>query len=484
MNYTKLKKADLVKEITKRDKEIILKENTIRSMEQFGMIVFTKSLPVEPVLADEMAPIKEYMFNWARVRQLEDVFHKDPVTFGIVHYGAMTIISGGIKITGKKYNVEPTKDMLERTNFQFVLKSLIMDAWAPGDGFARIYKSIDGDEIVKLQRLRPSMVDYIRNKDGEISLDETGNPIGYVYGNLAERQGFYESGSLDSTAKVEKLIKIPRKEMLHIKLLSQDEPGRGISLIGPSQKFYVVRMNIEDSLGEAIYRNAYPLMVGYVGDELHEPNKEQYEKLSEHLTSITSISALGLPYFIKIDRIAPAKLEGIDDYLNHFAMLQAFAAGISPIMVNPGLAVTGDALRQFTINSEKFMREFQKYIVSQVEQQLFTYYAEIKKWKEIPRMQFIIDDEEYLLRRVRLLVQAVRGGLVTPEYKLENYMRKLLGLPDISEKEYDDIQKKIMLMKSQKRTSLNEPKAPPLPNKNPIINAEPGRPPTKDKRNR
>ena len=278
------------------------------------------------------------------------------------------------------------------------------------------------------------MIDYQRDNMGQVIVDEKfGNPQGYDYGNLAMRIPTTQEAIPMRTGAGEnnsEIIQLKPEEIIHIKIINMEDPGRGIGLFNSLEKLNLIRLNIEDSVGEAAHQNAFPFTLLKIGDERHEPSTEHYNFAAQQMSKMDAKSAVAVPYYVSAERMPAADLSKMNANLAYFLQLSAWGVGVPPYMV-PGMKMSGSASENIMMMIEQMVSEYQKQFAYQIEKELFVKYAKIRKELTIPSIVLHQNSESAMLRRARRLALYKRADLIRYTPETEQFIRVAEKLPPI-----------------------------------------------------
>ena len=276
-------------------------------------------------------------------------------------------------------------------------------------GFSVIEKERDGDKLARLAITDPKTIDY-KQKDLRLEVDDDG-PIGYTV-----------KGSDNQNHD------LPRKDAVHLRLFTLGEECMGISPLEPVFKVSWIRMNLEEALGEAIYRHGYPIYYFIIGDEKHPSTPQMIKDAKEVLKDFQSAAELTIPEWVKADVLeSKAPIGQLADLLTFFAT--QLVAGME---IPRGYLVAESGRGQLetqNIDFEKAIIAYQNDILEQVSDQLL---SEVPGWDKMdpkPKLMYEEISPENKLLRARRLGNLSQRGLLTRDDSLENQIRQEENLP-------------------------------------------------------
>jgi len=185
------------------------------------------------------------------MRRCELLYRLDPLIFSGINKMTRRITSSRIYFNGGLDNEnERAYEFLEDSNALALLPHLTKDAFIYGFGVAEINRE-KGE--VTLTQIDPKEFDYQR-EDGtkEIATDKNGDILGYVWNKKST-----------STP-----VKLKPDQVLLIRFYTLGEYCLGISPIETAFKTSWIKLNLEEALGEAIFRHGFPLLKFTIGSSV------------------------------------------------------------------------------------------------------------------------------------------------------------------------------------------------------------------------
>jgi len=349
--------------------------------------------------------------------QLGLLYITDAVTYTIIRRYTRALVSAGY------YFEDAAKETLDdwtrwgkKIRLKRALWRAVRHAFVYGNGYVEIVQGKETGKVVKLFNIHPESMDFKRDNMGQIKTDEFRDPVGYV-------QKITYGDKRDKPIAFDKIF-----------LLKVDELGdsfEGISPLEPVYKPGLIRLNIEEHMGESSFRHANPVYVCYIGDEMHEPTIEEIDLTAGELTEIDERSIYVFPYYYKLEKIPGETSSALKTYMDHFIDMICAGLDYPRVLIVP-TNITAEAVERQVTLWEESIEEYQEFLEEQVEDSLLERVGEIQGWK-IPKFKF--KRPRRLINKViaQTLAQYVRVGLIQPDKKLEEFIRKLEVLPVIDE---------------------------------------------------
>lgn len=370
---------------------------------------------------------------------LEQDYLVEPVVFNSINKSVQLIMSAGYIFQGEEKSVaffeewfdrigsrggETDKQDLWHSTFKHQL--MFGSAWneiIPAKGYP--------DKPVDLDLIDPKLMDYAKDNQNRISLDENGNPVGYVqtlpYSYSVSRQKYDipESVTIQSNQ-----IFLPPKQIAHYKLYTTGDTFYPIGLIEPAHNSIVRKFEMEKAWVNWMKRFGFPTKKMKWGDMNHEPTNEVLQRAAEELAKSDEMGVYVYPYWADVsqDEVkSPDKLmEGLDYYIRQIVspmgLPEVIASGKSDATNRSTLAITS-SLMKLTLKDivRRTVQVMEKKVIQPVALANKIEPVNIR-WGEIAIEE--LDD------KAKRLTAYVQAGLLTPDAKLQDLIRKIENLPE------------------------------------------------------
>jgi len=381
---------------------------SMHSLEQLVSITKRKSLALE-----ERIPRSEVL-----MKRSEILYRLDPLIWSGVNKLSRLIASPRIFFTGEDQAAIVTMEMfIDRIGLRTLLPSLIKDIFIYGYGVAEILKDSKGN-ITGLAQIDPKSLDYIRIENSNyIDRNQDGTIKGYVQKIPGQEP---------------KLFTPDRILILRFYILGEE--CLGMTPLEPVYKTAWIKLNLEEALGEAVYRHGYPIYWYKVGSpearEMgFEITPEKIKEAKEYLEDLSSANELILPWWIEPGRVdAKSQIGDISDFLQYLSA--EIMAGLEvPKVYGTTTEQVQANVAQESLDFEKTIKTMQEVLSEQLDNQLFSQYRkEVNMKYPWPKLNFTEYNEETKMFRSRRLAQYLKYDAVTPDENLENDIRKIEGL--------------------------------------------------------
>jgi len=362
------------------------------------------------------------------LKRCEMLYRLDPIIFSGVNRLTRRITGSKIYFQGgEKEENEKAFQFLVASKTLQLLPLLTKDAFIYGFGAAEINTK---DNITTLTQIDPKQLDFQR----EVSKTDQSTGIKEIaldsQGRVKESTGIKEI-ALDPQGRVKGFVwkksvgnevKLKASEVLLIRFYTLGEYCLGISPIEPAFKTAWIKLNLEESLGEAIYRHGFPLFKFKIGTPepgpWHEITPEKIKDARKILRTLDPSSELILPWWIDAEVIMKRSEIG-----NITMFLENLAAQIYAALEVP------KAMATEAIDFEKTILSFQEELSRQVYEQLLEPYYKTTHFQSKPHMTFSAYAPELQNMQLRRISAYAKNGLLTRTDELENELRRQEGFP-------------------------------------------------------
>jgi len=364
-------------------------------------------------------------------QELENAYYADPITFNSVNKSVQMIMSAGYKYDLDESNREDFMEFIDNLGqigedytadelWEYIYLSEIIF------GYSWIENVMNEEmtDILDLTRINPKQMDYARDSEGNILLDEYQKPIGYIqtisdknYGvdtrNMGDEVPDEYKGRIDKSES--QIFLLPERIAL-FKLYTGSNGFDSYGLIEPAYKSIVRKLNIEEAQTNSIYaRGTFPL-VDYIGNDKTPPTNQRLEQALEVMKKFKHDRYFALPHWHRIEPIEVKQSDIVDTTLKHLRENQASAFGMPLAFATSG----GEATNRSTLNSQQRLLEFTLNdivlkVTAGIEKYIFRPLAKYRKYKRVPKIVWNkIGTEDWDEKSERLL-KWVQSGVIQPK---------------------------------------------------------------------
>ena len=350
--------------------------------------------------------------------KLELDYVVDPVCFAGVNVIASLTGSEGYTLDGKESDKKKVDVFLNNMKFEDMIHTYAMHLCIYGRTYNEILELTDSDGIGNLSIIDPKSMGYKmkHGKNGEevIDLDENGNPVGYVQTN--------GTGMNEGTA-------FTPDEILKMDLRRIADSLDGIGILEPIHRMTVIKMNIEEALGEALYKIGFPLFVQVCGDAEHEPSLNDIATVAAGMKNINHKTDIAIPYYRDLKVLAP-DVSAIRMDLNYYIEQQIAALGIpKALIMGTGEGTNRATLEEMTDAGARHINAIHRVIANAFNNQIFKRMLEAGQISSVVTIKFNPIKVSEGFEKINTIIGAVAGGVMTPDAELEDYIREYLELP-------------------------------------------------------
>jgi len=355
----------------------------------------------------------------------EILYRLDPLIFSGVNRLRRSIVSPRLFFTGEEKDREAMEAWAKAVGLKRVLKNATQDIIIYGYSIIEKVKNVEG-LVTKLVIVDPKTVDWAKDSSGKIRLDKNQNPIGF------------EQEPEDGAQK----IFLPREDIILLNFFTLGPECLGISPLETAFKASWIRLNLEEAYGEAIYRHGYPLYYFKVGDPEHPITPELIRDAKKILRDFDTAQELILPNWIEPGRLDPkAEIRSVIELWVFLAgeVARALDSPLGYITPYGGAREGKGEVEYANLDLEKAIRQYQQDIKDQLEDQLLPEVRLRKNVKTVPELHFAESSPETQWMRMRMISMLSSRGSLHIDVKTENFIRKELDLPMLSESEGKDL---------------------------------------------
>ena len=288
--------------------------------------------------------------------ELEVTYLTDPQTFNTVNKSKQLIMSAGYNInaTQKKYQSEYDNffDNIGTIGLHMdsrqLFSSIYHDEFYCGSAYVERIYNVSGKKIVDLKMIDAKLMDYARDKDGIIVVDNMQNPVGYVMNVGPNRRG-------DAIPKNVILepdhIFLASFRIAHFRLFPFGNRFESIGIIEPAYLDIKRKHKIEDAAANSIHNTASYPIIGYVGDSQRSATTKTMKQTLEALKNLSYSRYMVFQHPTQIQTLEVKHSDQIDNILRYFRANQSSASGMAL-----GFSVgTGESVNRSTLSTQQRM---------------------------------------------------------------------------------------------------------------------------------
>ncbi len=326
-------------------------------------------------------------------QELENAYFADPIEFGGINKNVQMIMSAGYT-----WKIDPNdkKDFMEfldnlgKVGEDYTFDELLeFSFWSPmvsGYGYIENVFNETDTRIVDLTRVDFKTIDYARDTEGNIILDNQSKPIGYVQSGSGEGDEVPEEYRELVDLSQDKNFLLAKRIAL-FKLFPAANGFDSFGLIEPAYKSILRKLNIEEAQTNSIYaRGTYPI-VDYVGSDKIPATPQRLEQALKILSKFKHDRYFALPHYHNVKPIEVKQSDIVDQTIKSMRENQSASLGL-PLAFATG---AGEATNRSTLNHQQRMTEFTlqdivKRVVSNWQKYIFKPIAKQRNYKSVPQL--------------------------------------------------------------------------------------------------
>lgn len=370
-----------------------------------------------------------------QVDELARAYIHDPIVFNAINKIVQTIMSAGYVLKCKDENVlKWFEEFLSQignrggeTTWEEILTRIFQDLCVFGNAWVELIYNKAGNEILDLDIVDATTMDYAKSSDGKIVLDENGSPVGYV-----QRLPLDVNVSGKGDPKPARVhcasneIFLLRKRICHFKLYVIGDGFYGIGLIEPTYLSIVRKMNIEEALANSIWAQGFAPRIVYCGDKEHPPTPSAMNAIVEGLKELSYKQNLAIPYYNKIELLEPKRIEEAKSIIEYYRELVIAGLGIPKPFATGG----GEETNRATLTNQQRMFELTLTDIvnrtcSTIRKYIFKRICDLKGFKEVPQIVWNKIGEAELNDKTSRLATYLKYGCLDPkDESLQRYIKR------------------------------------------------------------
>jgi len=330
--------------------------------------------------------------------ELELVFLTDSFIFNAVNVAVQVIMSAGYEITAKKVAVrkffekfiDELGDVGSDSTWEEILTRIFQDNYIYGGSWDELVWNLGDTKPVDIKTLSPREMDFARNGNGNIILDQNEKPVGYVqtipYG--VDKDGVGDIAP-ESVALNDNQIFVQAKRIAYIPLYTYGSGFEGIGKVEPGYKATIWKLNLLKAGAESTSRRGFSPVIAKVGNDNIHPTPQMTANILEKLKTLDYSKYMAIPNYVELTTLDVKSIDTYEEFLKYLTAMQSAALGV-PIPFVTGLgeetnrATLGTQLEIFELSlntiANRICRKIEKYIFKPI--------AEANGFDEVPKLEW------------------------------------------------------------------------------------------------
>jgi len=378
--------------------------------------------------------------------ELELTYMKNPLIFNSINKIVQTIMSASYHLVCKDEKVkEYFENFIEELGksgtditWEELLSQIFKDQCIYGDAWIENVYNKKGNKIVDWDIINANTMDYAKDGEGNILLDDMGRVLGYTQ-TLPANVRISENILKRSIAKKPKLCVLPdnaifieKDRVAQLKLYCIGDGFYPVGLIAPIYQTSLRKMNMEYALSNAIYKHGFPIVHASLGDLNHEPTPQQIQSMLEKLKNINFKQEIATPYYYDLKILESSRTTSLRENLEYFKEAEITGLGIPETYAT---GVGGDTNRAVLDSQAALfqltLRDIIEKTTSAIRRYMFAPICKLEGFDEVPKLDWDIIGIDEVEKKAGRIVSYVKEGILAPDEKLKKLITEIEHLgPD------------------------------------------------------
>jgi hypothetical protein len=307
-------------------------------------------------------------------KHLEQLYLIDPQTFNTINTYKQLLLQAGYKITAEnKTNQKQYDDFFKnigkigmRMKLEQLTDRIIHDESLYGYAYVERVFDTSG-KIVDLKPVDAKLMDYARDQNNMILVDETQNPVGYTM-----EVGYAVKAYTDSPPKGIKMNNTQiflREERIACFILFPYGNGfESMGIVEPAFRAIDRKLKIETAVANTIHNTAAYPVYAIVGDQQRGASKQVMDNTLTALQNFSSNRFGVFPYPTTLNTLQVEHSPQAEEFLRYLRTEQSSASGLA-LGFSAG---TGEAVNRSTLGTQKEMLDVRMDSLSYATAEQFT----------------------------------------------------------------------------------------------------------------
>ena len=358
--------------------------------------------------------------------KLQTLYETDPIVFRAIRKYVDAIASDYFLEGGDEEERKKLDKWIREKGFLFKIQDAIVDIFLCADAWWELIPKYSIKDL-DIKPLNPKNVDFIRDTNGNVELDENGKPKGIIQQTYLEEIYWYKNKVETKSGKIllESETEDLRERIVNLNLFKYGESFTGYTPLLPVYKSAIIRLNMSDMIGESAFRGGG--LVVYISGK---PSQQTLDNLKKDLKNITTRNIFIFEDKIKLENIPIPDLSGRERLVYYYADEVAGGLGVPLCLMLSGASMQAREREQMSVDFELSIKPLQERLAYQIREKVFK-----KLWKiwgckgEVPYIKFAERTPFAKLTRSRTIATLARRRLITYDPELEMRIRQELDLP-------------------------------------------------------
>lgn len=297
--------------------------------------------------------------------KLEAIYLTDPQAFNTVNKSRQLIMQAGFTLEAEKKSAQKKYDEFFQNigtvgmniNFPQLFSYIHHDKLWCGNAYVERIRNKAQNKIVDLKMIDPKLMDYARDAENIIVVDETQNPVGYTMdvgrmGDSSLGDQLPKRGTTSSPVVLKGTdIFLLAFRIAHFRMFPFGNRFEAVGIIEPAYHDIIRKHKIEDAQANSIHNTAAYPIVGYVGDSTRAASQKMMNNTLEAMQNLSHSRYMVFQHPTKLETLEVKHSEQVNEALRYFRGNQSAASGMAL-----GFSVgTGEAINRSTLSTQQRM---------------------------------------------------------------------------------------------------------------------------------
>jgi hypothetical protein len=378
--------------------------------------------------------------------KLEQLYLRDAQTFNTINTYKQILLQTGYQIIADKKGAQAQYDKFfeemgkvgMNIRLEQLLDRIIHDVCLYG--YAYLEKVFQGNRIVDLKPIDAKLMDYARNTENQIVVNEAQNPVGYTM-KVGIPGGERPVGGINGKVALNHGQWFISAEKIACFILFPYGNGfESMGLVEPAMEDIERKIKIKTALANNIHNSAASHFIGIVGDSQQKPSKQLMEATNTALANLSYNRVATFAHPTKVEALNIQHSPQADEFMRVLRSEQSAASGLAL-----GFAVgSGEAVNRQTLSNQREFTDMKMdsiafYICEQFNQKVLDILYTANKYGSKAKLVWNEISTDDKLEKTNLLMSAIQSGVIIPE-EVREYILQAFDLRP-NELEYNKAKK-------------------------------------------
>jgi len=316
-----------------------------------------------------------------------------------------------------------------------LLEEICLNSCIFGKSFVENIFNKKGNRIVDWDIVNTKSIDYAKDTNGNIVLNNNSSPVGYFqtlpdnYSDELPEQILPDDVVAPMTST--NYLFIEAKRLAQIQLFKVGDGFYPVGLVETIYRDNVRKLNIKETVANSADWHGYPILHAKLGDMQHPPNAQQIEDTLEVLENLRYTKEICTPYNYDLNMIE----SGGESFKNARVQLDLFedeeiaGLGVPKAIAKNLTDGSGTAvMRQLMMTFHLTIKDVAKRVAIGVRREMFAPLVKLEGFKEVPRLVYKFNSPDELDIKARRLLKYKQAGLLEPDESISNMIKEMEGL--------------------------------------------------------